>query len=97
MLKIKMLSECLGKKVYTDSGDFFGVVEGINLVDNKIDGWRLIVARDSAIVSSLGGARGIIAPHQFIKSIGDIFLISKNAIPFQPDSEEDLAFDDELM
>jgi len=31
----KRLSECVGKRVYTDGGDFFGTVDGINLVDNN--------------------------------------------------------------
>ncbi|MEM5812622.1 MAG: PRC-barrel domain-containing protein, partial [Candidatus Aenigmatarchaeota archaeon] len=83
MLKIKRLSEVVGKRVYTDLGDFFGVVEEVNIVDNKIDGWRIVVSRDSGMYELLGGARGIIVPHQFIKSIGDIILISRNAIPVQ--------------
>jgi len=43
MLKIKKLTEVVGKKVYTDVGDFFGEIEEVNLVDNKIDGWRIKV------------------------------------------------------
>ena len=88
MLKIKRLSEVVGKKVYTDSGDFFGMIEEINLVDNKIDGWRIVVSRESGIGSLLGGARGIIVPHQFIKAIGDVILINRNAVPIQEESDE---------
>ena len=79
MLKIKKLSEVLGRKVYTDNGDLFGVVEEFNLVDNKIDGWRMSVARDAG--GFLGGARGVIVPHQFVKAIGDVVVINRNAIP----------------
>ena len=86
MLKIKKMSEVVGRKVYTDSGDLFGVVEEINLIDNKIDGWRIVVARDSGMLEVLGGARGIIVPHQFIKAISDVFIISKSALP-APESE----------
>jgi sporulation protein YlmC with PRC-barrel domain len=89
MLKIKRLSESVGKKVYTDGGDFFGTVDGINLVDNKIDGWRLLAGRESSVMNMLGGARGIIVPHQFIKAIGDVFLISKNAVPISSSTEDD--------
>jgi len=88
MLKIKKLSETLGKKVFTDNGDFFGVIEEFNLVDNKIDGWRIVVSRASGMSSMLGGARGIIVPHQFIKAIGDVIVISKNAVPVKEESEE---------
>jgi sporulation protein YlmC with PRC-barrel domain len=98
MLKIKRMSECIGKKVYTDLGDFFGSVDGVNLSENKIDGWRLLAGRDSSVASLLGGARGIIVPHQFVKAIGDVFIISKNAVPLAPGSEEDdFPMDDELI
>lgn len=93
MLKIKKLSEILGKKVFTDSGDLFGVVEEFNLLDNKIDGWRIVVSRDSGMSSMLGGARGIIVPHQFVKAIGDVVVINKNAVPVR--EEEDLPVEQE--
>jgi sporulation protein YlmC with PRC-barrel domain len=88
MLKIKKLSEVLGKKVFTDAGDLFGIVEEFNLLDNKIDGWRIVVSRDSGMNNVLGGARGIIVPHQFVKAIGDVIVISRNAVPVR--DEEDL-------
>ena len=90
MLKIKRLSEVIGKRVFTDSGDLFGVVEEVNLADNKIDGWRMVVARESGISSLLGGARGIIVPHQFVKAIGDVFVINKNAVPIQGSDDDEL-------
>ena len=97
MLKIKRLSEVVGRKVFTDGGDIFGIIEEVNLIDNKIDGWRIVVSRDSSIGSLLGGARGIIVPHQFIKAIGDVVLISRNAVPLQAGSEEDLPLDEADM
>lgn len=99
MLRIKRMSESVGRKVYTDSGDLFGVVEELNLVDNRIDGWRIVVSRESGMIEILGGARGIIVPHQFIKAIGDIVIINKNAVPVT--QEEDMGdmddFEDEDM
>ncbi len=93
MLKIKRISETIGLKVYTDAGDLFGVVEEVNLLDNKIDGWRIVVSRESGMIEVLGGARGIIVPHQFIKAIGDIFIIDKNAVPIQS-SEDDVSLEE---
>ena len=93
MLKIKRLSEVIGMKVYTDSGDLFGVAEEINLVDNKIDGWRIVVARESGMIQALGGARGIVVPHQFMKAIGNIVIINRNAIPVQ--TEDDVSMEEE--
>jgi len=94
MLRIKKLSEVIGKKVYTDSGDLFGMVEEINILENKIDGWRIVVSRNSGMIEVLGGAKGIIVPHQFIKAIGDVVLINKNAVP-AISGEEDMSIEEE--
>jgi len=77
----------MGKRVYTDGGDLFGIVEELNLVDNKVDGWRMVVSRESGMNSLLGGARGIIVPQQFIRAVGDVILINKNAVPVKEDEE----------
>ncbi len=83
MAKIRKISEVIGKKIYSDNGNLVGIVEEINLLDNKVDGWRVIVSRNSEINKTLGGARGVIIPQNFIKSVGDIVLISKEAIPIK--------------
>lgn len=85
MLKIKKVSEVFGKSVYTDSGDFVGQVEEANISENKIDGWRIRVAGIAS--QSIGGARGIIVPHQFIRSIGDIVIVNKASLPMREDTE----------
>ncbi len=91
MLKIKKLSEVIGLKAYADSGEFFGEVEEINLVDNRIDGWRIRVG--GGVMGRIGGARGVIIPHQFVKSIGDVFIISSFALPSNEAMIEDLPDD----
>ena len=65
--------------MYTSEGDYFGQVEEVNLVDNKIDGWKIKLG--SGMMSSIGGARGVIIPHQFVKAIGDVFVITKASLP----------------
>ena len=79
MLRIKKISEVIGKHVYSAEGDYFGQVEEVTLVDNKIEGWRIRVG--SGLTGSLGGARGVIIPHQFVKAIGDVFIITKTSMP----------------
>ena len=86
MLRIKKLSDVLGKNVYTSEGDFFGQVEEVNLVDNKIDGWRIKVG--SGFMNLLGGARGVIIPQQFVKAIGDIFIVNKTSLPLRDEAVE---------
>lgn len=80
-MHIRKISEVIGLRVYTDSGDFFGQVEEANLQDNKIDGWKIKVG--GSLISMVGGARGVIIPHQFVKAISDVFIINKTALPSQ--------------
>ena len=54
--------------------------------ENKIDGWRIKVS--GSMMSLISGARGVIIPHQFVKAISDIFVISKSALPSQEGLEE---------
>ncbi len=90
-MRIKKISEVMGAKVYTDSADFFGEIEEANLHENKIDGWRIRVG--GAIASLIGGARGVIIPHQFVKAINDIFIINKSALPSQEVGIEEIPED----
>jgi len=84
VLKIKKVSEVIGKRAYTDAGDFLGEVEEANLAENKIDGWRIRIAGHMA--GMIGGARGIVVPHQFVKSIGDVFIIARSSLPIREES-----------
>jgi len=91
-MRVRKITEVIGTKVYTDSGDYFGEIEEANLYNNKVDGWRIKVG--GAIMSLIGGARGVIIPHHFVKAVSDIFIINKAALPTQ---ETDMAnFADEL-
>lgn len=83
-MKVKKITEVLGTKVYTDSGEYFGEIEEANLQENKIDGWRIKVG--GSIMSLIGGARGVIIPHHFVKAISDVFIVNRSALP-SPESE----------
>jgi sporulation protein YlmC with PRC-barrel domain len=89
MLKIRKVSEIVGMKVFTDGGDYFGEIEEANLVENKIDGWRIRIAKDSSLAPFLGGARGLIVPHQFVKAVGDVIVVSKSAVPSKEEAAEE--------
>ena len=78
-------------KVYTDSGDFFGEIEESNLSENKVDGWRIKVG--GSVMSLIGGARGVIIPHQFVKAISDVVIINKAALPTGDSDIEDIPRD----
>ena len=81
MLKTKKLSDVFSVEVFTDSGEYFGDVEESILTNNKIFGWRVRATKKSYLTKILGGAKGVIVPHQLVKSIGDVMIISKAAIP----------------
>lgn len=85
-MRIKKITDVIGTKVYTDSGDFFGEVEEANLAENKLEGWRIRVG--GSMISLIGGAKGVIIPHQFVKAISDIFIINKTALPSSDSVEE---------
>ncbi|MFH0936132.1 MAG: PRC-barrel domain-containing protein, partial [Candidatus Woesearchaeota archaeon] len=77
MLKIKKINEMYGMRVFTDNGDYFGDIEEAVLSSNKVYGWRIKATKNSSLTKVLGGAKGVIVPHQFVKAIGDVVVISK--------------------
>ena len=89
MLKIKKISDIIGLKVFTDGGEVFGEIEEANLVDNKIDSWRIRINRSTNVSTLFGNAKGVIVPHNFVKAVGDVIIISKAAIPVRELEESD--------
>ncbi len=81
MLKMKNISETYDMRVFTDSGEYFGDVEEALLTQTKITAWRVKASRNSALSKLLGSAKGVIVPHQLVKSVGDVMIISKSAVP----------------
>jgi len=93
VLKILRVSDVVGMKIFTDAGDYLGVVEEANIVENKIDGWKVRIAKDSTLTAVLSGARGLIIPHQYVKAFGEVLIISKAAVPIMEDKADDIPVD----
>lgn len=91
MLRVKKISEVVGKNVYTSDGDFFGQVDDVNLAENKIDGWKIKIG--STFLSVFGGAKGVVIPHQFVRAIGDVVIINRGSIPSRSEPEELVSMD----
>ncbi len=88
MLKLKRISEAYDMKCFTDTGDYFGDIEEAILTQSKVFGWRVRATKNSVLAKYLGSAKGVIVPHQLVKSVGDIMIISKSAIPsYSPEAE----------
>ncbi|MBD3164795.1 hypothetical protein GF323_06365 [Candidatus Woesearchaeota archaeon] len=90
MLKMKNLNSTFDMRVFTDNGDYFGDVEESILLQTKIFGWRVRATKNSFLSKVLGSAKGVIVPHQLVKSIGDVMIISKAAVPnYNPEDSEE--------
>lgn len=89
MLKMKKVSEVYDMKVFTDSADYFGDIEEAIVTKSKIFGWRVKATRNSFLNKVLGSAKGVIVPHQLVKSIGDVMIISKSAVPSYNKEDEE--------
>ena len=88
MLKMKKISETYDMKVFTDVGEYFGDIEESIITQNKVFGWRVRATKNSFLTKVLGSAKGVIVPHQLVKSIGDIMIISKAALPSSSEEDE---------
>jgi sporulation protein YlmC with PRC-barrel domain len=86
MLKLKKISDVFGMKVFTNSGDYFGVIEEAEIINNRIYGWKVKPGKESTVMKSIGGAKGVIVPHKLVDAVGDIVIISRTAIP-EPSEE----------
>jgi sporulation protein YlmC with PRC-barrel domain len=92
MLKMQRITSTYDMKVFTDEGDYFGEVEDALIAGNKVDSWRIRATRNSFLTRVLGNAKGVIVPHQLVKAVGDIIIISKSAVPsYNPNEDEDEA------
>ncbi|HLD79796.1 MAG TPA: photosystem reaction center subunit H [Candidatus Nanoarchaeia archaeon] len=88
MLKMKKVSETYELKVFTDAGDYFGDIEDSVVQGNKVSGWKIRATKSSYLSKVLGSAKGVIVPHQLVRAVGDIFIISKSAAPAGGSPEE---------
>jgi len=88
MLKLKRISGTYDMKVYTDGGEYFGDVEELVLSKSKLSMWRIKATKNSFLSNVLGGAKGVLVPHNLVKSIGDIVIISKSAVPSYEGKDE---------
>lgn len=88
MLKMKKISKAYDMKVFTDQGDYFGDIEDSILTQTKVFGWKISATKNSFLAKVLGSAKGVIVPHQLVKAVGDILIISKSAVPSYPSEEE---------
>jgi len=88
VLNMRKVSDIYDMKVFTEHGDYFGDVEECLVTLTKIFGWRIRATKNSSLHQILGGVKGVIVPHQLVKAVGNIMIISKSAIPNYEDKEQ---------
>ena len=81
MLKMKKVSETYDLRVFTDTGDYFGDIEDSIVAGNKVSGWKVKATKNSFLSQVLGSAKGVIVPHQMVRAVGDILIVSRSAVP----------------
>jgi len=81
MLKLRKITDVYDMKVFDDVGNYMGEIEEAILSMNKVFGWRVKATKSSSLNRILGGAKGVIVPQKFVRAIGDIMIVSKQAIP----------------
>lgn len=87
MLRTKQVSETVGLHVFTDNGDLFGEIEDAVINKNRVDAWKVRAVKDSFLTKALAGAKGVIVPHQLVKAIGDVMIVSRAAAPNYSEEE----------
>ena len=80
-LKTKNVTKTYDMEVFTDDGLYFGNIEEVMLTSSKVYGWRVRATKNSYLTKVLGGAKGVVVPHNLVKAVGDVFIINRNAIP----------------
>jgi sporulation protein YlmC with PRC-barrel domain len=90
MIRFKRISETQDMKVFVENGDYFGEVEEAMVTMRKVAAWKIRATKSSILekifrTGASGGGKGVIVPHNLIKAIGDIMIISKSAIPAYPE------------
>lgn len=66
-------------EVFTESGEFFGTVEEVIISQSRINSWKVVSTKDSMLSRLLKNAKGVIVPHNLVKAVGDIIIISDSA------------------
>ncbi|MFZ8856065.1 MAG: PRC-barrel domain-containing protein [Candidatus Nanopusillus sp.] len=85
-LNVRKISETTRSKVYTEDGYFLGEVEDAIISDNKIYGWKIKVLDPDL---SRRGIKGLVVPHQLIKAMGQIWIISKAVYSVKSSTEKE--------
>lgn len=75
------MTDTYNMKVFTDEGYYFGTVNEAIVTQTKVSGWKVRADQNSFLSRVIGTAQGVIVPHELVKAMGDVMIISKAAVP----------------
>ena len=84
------ITSLVGREVYSNNGVFVGEVEDVRLdLDaESVTGLALTQLNRDLFKSHADGARGVIIPYRWVRSVGDVILVN-DTIEHLRDPEED--------
>lgn len=86
------LTSLVGREVYSNNGVYVGEVEDLRLnIDGEaVTGLALGNLNTELLESEAEGARGVILPYRWVRSVGDIILVNDVVERVRdPDEEEE--------
>jgi sporulation protein YlmC with PRC-barrel domain len=83
------ITSLVGREVYSNNGVFVGQVEDLRLdLDAEtVTGLALASLNNELFNGRAAGARGVIIPYRWVRSVGDIILVS-DVVERMKDGEE---------
>ena len=83
------ITSLVGREMYSNNGVFVGQVEDLrlDLGGETVTGLALASLNDELFNGRAAGARGVIIPYRWVRSVGDIILVS-DVVERMKDGEE---------
>jgi sporulation protein YlmC with PRC-barrel domain len=91
--QMEEITSLVGREVYSNNGVFVGEVEDIKLdLDGEyVTGLALSELNHDLFDDRAAGARGVIVPYRWVRSVGDIVLINDIVERMHRPEEEEAA------
>jgi sporulation protein YlmC with PRC-barrel domain len=87
------ITSLVGREVYSNNGVFVGEVEDIrlDLDDEFVTGLALTELNYELFRDTASGARGVVLPYRWVRSVGDVVLVNDIVERMQdPEEEEEI-------
>ncbi|MFW6458102.1 MAG: PRC-barrel domain-containing protein [Halodesulfurarchaeum sp.] len=84
------ITTLVGREVYSKNGVFVGEVEDLQLdIDTEVvDGLALSTLNPALFENQETGSKGVIVPYRWVRSVGDIILLSDVIERLKDDEDE---------